>query len=74
MMTLKAKGFDDAIIGTARVKGEDVFVYDYDFCIKILKSRDNSSHQDSVEWMEHNVISSWMGAGTPIFVERCGFD
>lgn len=73
-MPLKADGFDKALIGVARRKCEDLFVYDYDLCLKVLMEREGMTHNEALEWMEYNVVSSWVGEETPIFVERNQFD
>ena len=41
---------------------------DYQRCIAILMERDQLSEEDAEEWMEVNVVSAWMGDGTPGFV------
>jgi len=64
----KADGFDDAILGIATRNGEgNLIAYDYDRCIKVLQK--DMSYEDAVEYMEFNVVGSYVGEGTPIFIK-----
>ena len=68
-MSITVDGFDSAKIGVmSRAGQDDIFVYDYQRCIAILMERDQLSEEDAEEWMEVNVVSAWMGDGTPGFV------
>ena len=65
----KTDGFDEAIIGYTRIAGrKDVLAYDYWKCIDILKERDGMSAEDAIEFMEFNVICSYVGELTPAFI------
>lgn len=62
-------GFDGAIIGVAERCGMDpVAAYDYGECIRILRSQDNMSQEDAVEYFEFNVLGAYVGENTPIIV------
>ena len=63
---LFADGFDSAIIGYDA--SSYCVVYDYDKCLKVLMERDDMSYPDAHEYMEFNVVSSYVGDFTPIFV------
>tara|TARA_S200002703_G_scaffold139053_1_gene129584 strand:- start:9 stop:230 length:222 start_codon:yes stop_codon:yes gene_type:complete len=66
---LKADGFDKAIIGVGMRCGQtDVLIYDVDECIDILVQRDKMSYNEAMEYMEFNVLGSWVGEETPIFM------
>jgi len=66
---LKADGFNDAILGiTSRCGDDSLIAYDYDECVKILQK--DMSYEDSVEYMEFNVVGSYVGEGTPIFIKK----
>ena len=66
---LKADGFDDAILGiSTRIGDESLLAYDYDKCIKILQK--DMSYEEAVEFMEFNVVGSYVGEGTPIFIKK----
>ena len=68
--TLKADGFDDAVIGLGRRCGQlDLVVYDADKILEILMQRDGMSLEDAREFYEFNIVGAWMGKGTPVFVE-----
>ena len=69
---LTADGFDDAIMGIGERCGQPALVvYDRDKCIEILVkqfSDDEDPYTAAVEYFEYNVVGSWMGENTPIFV------
>lgn len=68
---LVANGFDDAFIGVGRQGPyNEVSVYNYEKCVKILMRRDGMSRQEAEEFMEYNVVGSWVGEKTPVFVEK----
>jgi len=68
---LTADGLDDAIIGYGSQKGSDpVVIYDYETCVEIFMKDNDWDYTDAVEWMEYNVVSSYLGPGTPIFMLR----
>ena len=67
-MILKADGFDDAILGLGRRCSQpDLLVYDVDKCVAILM-KDGMTDEEAMEYFEYNVVGSWMGEGTPIFL------
>ena len=66
-MTLKADGYDGAIIGiepnTQRI------VYDRDMMIAILVQEDGMSYEDALEHLEYNVWGAFVGEHTPIYIQ-----
>ena len=64
-IALKANGLDDAIIGLTQY---GLLIYDYDRCIDIFMRDNDWNYTEAVEWMEHNVVGSYMGSGSPIFL------
>lgn len=72
--SLFADGFDDAILGVSvGISARETIVYDYDKCVEILMQRDNMSHEDAVDFIEHNTINAYVGEYTPIFVKTCKY-
>jgi len=68
---LLADGLGKAFIGVGHRSGcHDVAVYDYDRCAQILMRRDKMSVEDAYEFIDFNVVGSWVGDRTPIFLER----
>ena len=68
---LKADGFDKAFIGVASRFGmDDVFAYDYDLVLKILRERDGMSLDEAIDYFYFNVIGAWVGKKTPLFIKR----
>ena len=66
---LCADGFDEAILGICeRACSSDVVAYDRDKCIHILVERDGMTYEDAVEYFEFNVVDSWVGDNTPVFL------
>ena len=66
---LKADGFDDAILGMSiRVGDDNLIAYDYDKCVKILQKE--MSYEDAVEYLEFNVVNSYVGEDTPTFIKK----
>lgn len=66
---LLADGFDDALIGFAQRINEPLLaVYSYQLIIDILMKRDGMSYDEAEEYADFNILGSWMGPQTPIFV------
>jgi len=68
---LLADGFSRAFIGIGhRAGSNDIAVYDYDRCAKVLMRRDGMTEEEAYEFLDFNVVGSYVGDLTPIFVER----
>lgn len=65
---LLADGFEQALLGFGTQFHHAIAIYDYDACVQILMGRDNMSYDDALEHMEFNVVGSWMGKHTPVFM------
>ena len=66
---LKADGFDEAFIGVCHRFGQEPLVaYDYHKCIAILCERDGMSHDEAIDFFFVNVLGSWVGEQTPVYV------
>ena len=67
--------YEDAIIGIAHRFGSDMIVaYDYDKVLESLAERfkeagSEDPHMDALEFFNHNIIGSWVGDKTPIFIQ-----
>tara|TARA_A100001201_G_scaffold143382_2_gene144790 strand:- start:722 stop:976 length:255 start_codon:yes stop_codon:yes gene_type:complete len=61
--TLKADGFDDAVIGITRDK---ILVYSIEKTIQILM--EDMSEIDAIEHLDYNILGSYVGDYTPIFI------
>lgn len=68
--TLLADGFDDALMGFGYQHTKVIAVYDYQKCVKILMERDGMDEFDAIEHMDYNVVGSYVGDHTPIFIQR----
>ena len=68
---LLADVFSRAFIGIGhRAGSNDIAVYDYDKCAKVLMRRDGMTQEEAYEFLDFNVVGSYVGDLTPIFVER----
>ena len=66
---MMADGFDDAILGMCIQFGtEPIVAYDYEKCLNILMERDGINRTDAIDFMEFNVIGSYVGLHTPVFI------
>jgi hypothetical protein len=60
-------GFDEALIGYgSRCAMDTVAIYDYNKMIEILMRE--MLEQDAIEYLEFNIMSAWIGEGTPIIM------
>jgi hypothetical protein len=65
-----ASGFDDALIGIYRRYGGDpLAAYSREKCINVLMQRDKMTEEDANEFFDFNVIGSYVGVGTPVFID-----
>tara|TARA_R110001583_G_scaffold65745_3_gene189781 strand:- start:284 stop:544 length:261 start_codon:yes stop_codon:yes gene_type:complete len=66
---MMADGFDDAILGMCIQFGaEPLVAYDYEKCISILMEKDTLTRTEAIDFMEFNVIGSYVGLNTPVFI------
>lgn len=65
---LLADGFEEALLWLTNSEPYRA-VYSTPKCIQILMDRDGMSHEDAIEFFEFNVIGSYLGKGTPVFLE-----
>lgn len=64
---LYADGFEKAFIGIGVQFNKSLAIYDYSKCIEVLID-DGMSHEEAVEWMDYNVLGSYVGENTPVFI------
>ena len=71
--TLKADGFDDAIVGTAEgwfgKSQHTVVCYDYDKCIDILVKQ-GMTMEEADEYLQFNTVGAYVGKYTPVFLRN----
>ena len=67
-----ADGFEKAFVGStiSAFSREQVALYDYDLCIKVLVKDHQMTEEEAIEYFDYNVIGSWVGEDTPIFIHR----
>ena len=72
---ITADGFETAFVAVGfRYNGNDIAVYDYDLCIDVLIQRDEMSLQEAYEFMDYNVVGSYVGEETPLFIRTQSYD
>tara|TARA_R110002012_G_scaffold198410_1_gene367303 strand:- start:402 stop:662 length:261 start_codon:yes stop_codon:yes gene_type:complete len=72
---LLADGFEEAFLGPGyRASSEDIAIYNYDACASILVSRDGMSLEEAYEYLDFNVVGSYVGELTPIFLRIQGYE
>jgi hypothetical protein len=68
-------GFEEAIVGTGvRVGSPPFVVYDYQQCVNILISNSDMSIDEAVEFLEYNVVNSYVGEDTPVFLTKASMN
>jgi hypothetical protein len=73
--TLIAEGFDTAIIGIENNGSVPRVVYSIPKIVKILMSHPHDmGYLDAVEYVQHNMISAYMGEGSPLYVDTMPYD
>lgn len=64
---LLADGFEDALIGFGYQFNQQIAIYDYAKCVRILEKQ-GMTREQALEWMEFNVTGAYVGRGTPVFL------
>jgi len=68
LLVLEPDYFDSAIIGLAQRIGMDVVCYDKEKVLELLCVKEEMTYEDAVEHFEYNIIGSWVGDTTPVFL------
>tara|TARA_R110002051_G_C8587665_1_gene478287 strand:+ start:454 stop:723 length:270 start_codon:yes stop_codon:yes gene_type:complete len=66
--TLKADGFDDAILG---IDSKQRMVYSIEKILEILQ-KDDMSEEDALEHFYYNIEGSYVGDYTPLYIFEYG--
>jgi hypothetical protein len=64
--------FDPCVIGIAERVNLRVVAYDTNKVIQALMDHHGWDEEEAGEWFETNIVGSWVGEGSPVFV--CPFD
>jgi len=65
-MPVKVDGYDEAIIGLGRRFNQNFYIYEEEKIIKALSK--NMTQEEAQEYFEFNILGSYVGEGTPIFM------
>lgn len=68
LLVLEPEYFDGAIIGLAQRIGMDVVCYDKEKVLELLCVKEEMTYEDAIEHFEYNIIGSWVGDTTPVFL------
>jgi hypothetical protein len=60
-----ADGFDDCVLGIC--PSTERVIYSYNKCLEVLMSRDGLTDYEAIEFMDFNVVGSYVGEKTPIW-------
>lgn len=67
---LKVDGYDDCIIGVATRFGmQPILAYNRGKMLKKMMEEDGLSYEEASEYFDFNIIGTWMGDLTPIFID-----
>jgi len=67
MVVLEPRKFDKAITGVVERINLHVFCYDVARILNILQE-EGMSQQEAQEYFEYNILGSWMGEHTPVYL------
>ena len=70
LLVLDPEYFDEAIIGLVQRIGLDVICYDKDKVIELLCVKEGMTYEDAIEHFDFNIIGSWVGETTPVFLSK----
>lgn len=68
LLVLEPDYFDEAIVGVAQRIGMDVICYDKEKVLELLCVKEEMTYEDAIEHFEYNIIGSWVGDTTPVFL------
>jgi hypothetical protein len=69
VMVLDPEYFDEAIIGVANRINMTAVCYDEQKVIELLMKHDGMDYDEALEYYQYNILGSWIGDHTPVFVE-----
>ena len=65
------EGMDEAIVGVGERMGSEPFlVYNKLLVIEILVQRDKMGYEEAMEFFSHNILGSYVGESTPVFITQ----
>lgn len=70
LMMLDPSYFDKAIVGVVSNIKNQAVCYDVSKIIKILMKQDKMTEEEAREYFEFNIMGSWVGEHTPVYLEK----
>lgn len=69
LLLLDPEYFDEAIVGIVSGINTQTVCYDKNKIIELLMREDGMTEEDAIEHFEFNIIGSWVGEHTPVYLE-----
>jgi len=69
LLVLDPDYFDSAIIGVVSRINFEAVCYSTDKVVELLMEKDNMEYEEALEHFDFNIIGSWVGEHTPVFLE-----
>jgi hypothetical protein len=64
-------GFDDCVVGVADSFGQPTrIVYDREAILMKLVKKDGMTKDEALDWIEYNMIGSYVGEAMPLFLSK----
>ena len=70
LLMLEPSYFDKAIVGVVTNIKTQAVCYDTNKIIKILMKEDKMTEEEAREFFEFNILGSWVGEFTPVYLEK----
>jgi len=69
LLVMDPEYFDSAIIGVVSRINFEAVCYSTDKVVELLMEKDNMEYEEALEHFDFNIIGSWVGEHTPVFLE-----
>jgi len=70
LLVLDPEYFDKAIVGVVNRINTVAVCYSESKVIEILMNEDGMDYEEAVEYYHYNILGSWNGEHTPVFLEE----
>jgi hypothetical protein len=69
LLVLDPEYFDEAIVGVVSRIDTVAVCYSETKIIEILMREDGMNYDDAIEYYQFNILGSWVGEHTPVYLE-----
>jgi hypothetical protein len=70
LLCLDPAYFDEAILGVVNRINTTAVCYSESKIIEILMKEDGMDYDEAVEYYQFNILGSWLGEHTPVYLEE----